>query len=139
MSMQRLHLIKLAAMMLLSFNLLAASDCREVSVKSAVAKDETLQLCFLADDSYFISKNCQSLDCEMIRKLKTTDVPHSFKDRPGAVACKIIGGGVDIVSIDGKGEVQRCVFPKEHTSISLNLLESWNGKSFSGPAPKMEF
>lgn len=115
--------------------------CRDVTVKSlSVGQTKKAQLCFLEKDSYFITGNCSTLECDLVNKLRKTKFTSSVKERPGSTLCKSIGGAVDSVEISGiKGKDQACVLPKSESSISLNLLESWDGKFFTGPAKSVEF
>jgi hypothetical protein len=53
--------------------------------------------------------------------------------RPGKTWCQNLGGLVEPIEIEGSGNAVRCLFPEESISISLNLLESWDGKYFTGP------
>ncbi len=112
------------------------SKCRSVELKSAsVGKKERTDLCFLSDETYFISRNCQDLNCAFMKRLKDKKAPTSSAERPGLILCKEIKGVVEGVQIlETTLSIQRCLFPKEKSSISLNLLESWDGKSFLGPS-----
>jgi hypothetical protein len=142
--MQQHRLIKSSltfAMLILAAVSFAKSDCRKVIVENKSLKiSEKVNLCFLDDKSYFISQNCQNLECKFVDKLKSDRPEHSLDNRAGVTMCKFLGGGVEAITIGGnKGTASRCVFTSDHTSISLNLLESWNGKTFTGPGPSMDF
>ena len=55
--------------------------------------------------------------------------------RPGAILCEMLGGALESVTYDRVSfEVRRCLFPKDKSFISLNLLESWDGARFRGPS-----
>ena len=112
------------------------STCREVSLESKiVSKKEKVNLCFLKDDTYFISRNCMDLSCPFVQVLKKKGLSHSQLDRPGAITCKNLGGAIDSIIMNKSTKTfLRCVFKQDHSSISLNMLESWNGKHFTGPA-----
>lgn len=124
---------------LFSVSSFGANDCREVSIQSSPDFKEKVDLCFLTDETYFISRNCKDLSCKFIQKLKKSKLPHSEKNRPGTTACRFLGGEVESVTLNGlKEKISRCIFTDDHSSISLNLLESWNGKKFTGPGPSVD-
>lgn len=123
----------------MSFAEKQGSECESVELSSKVAGlSKTVELCFYRERTFFISKACQDLSCEFAQKLRTTKTPSSMTERPGAVLCKALGGGVDVIKLEGVDyDVSQCVFAdEEKNSVSLNLLESWNGKMFKGPSPK---
>ncbi len=101
----------------------------------------TEQVCFMQDKDYFISPNCSKLKCDFITKLKTAKTaPDSIHERPGTVICRHLNGRVQWVKFKEKNEeTPRCLFEESSSFISLNMLESWNGKSFSGPAESISF
>jgi hypothetical protein len=141
MLMAQLQLTKvISTIILMLFTSLAFSStefsCKEVQVQSQDVKAiEKSNLCFLKDDTYFITKNCSDLKCQFMGRLKQTRFSHSESERPGATMCQALKGVVEAVSIpSSKLKIQRCLFTKEKTSISLNLLESWDGKGFNGPS-----
>ena len=72
-----------------------------------------------------------------IKRLKGSKIKHSEKERPGINTCRALGGVPERVTFEGAQNVSRCVLSKEHSSISLNLLESWNGSHFEGPGPSL--
>lgn len=112
-----------------------AYDCEEVEVTSLeVPGKVTAQLCFLkVSQKYFLSNDCLTMKCPLLAKMKEIKFKSSEEDRPGTAMCKQLGGAVDTVTIKNRGEFHRCVSPTEPSTISLNLLESWNGKVFVGP------
>lgn len=115
--------------------------CREVKVESQnlVDSSEVIELCFLKDSTYFISKNCSDLKCNFAKQLKKIEAITSSRERPGAAMCDLLHGVIEEVKIESeKSNVKRCLFVKEKVSISLNLLESWDGKKFSGPSDPIE-
>jgi hypothetical protein len=111
-------------------------ECREVKIQSkSVNASELSGLCFLRDDTYFISQKCASMDCAFIERLKKVKISYSQEERPGMTMCKAIDGIVEQVTIpNSKVKISRCLFGTEKVFISLNLLESWNGKYFTGPS-----
>jgi phage replication-related protein YjqB (UPF0714/DUF867 family) len=135
------HLNKILILVLF-FSLNAAADefhCSQAIFRShTTAKNETLAVCYLKDEKYFISENCKNLDCNMVKELRDQKIIYSQKDRPGVTICKAVGGVVEAVSINGVS-TKRCLSPKDHTSISFNLLESWDGKKFHGPSESFDF
>lgn len=119
-----------------------ALDCKSIRVRSMVVqgREETIDLCFLNDESYFITRGCIDLSCNFVRKLRSTALSSNETERPGETYCKQLEGAVEEVKISNKeNRIRRCIFTKDRNSISLNLLESWNGKHFSGPAPTVKF
>ncbi|HXH73570.1 MAG TPA: hypothetical protein VNJ08_01295 [Bacteriovoracaceae bacterium] len=114
--------------------------CEEVEiVTKTLNQKETAEICFHErSPSFFISNNCLDLSCDFTKKIKTTTFTHSNRFRPGVTMCQDLGGGVDYATLKGKGEIERCVFTKDLSSISLNLLESWNGKIFAGPGKQAD-
>lgn len=117
-----------------------ASTCRDVQVKSqSVKASEEVGLCFYNDVTYFLSRSCQDMNCHFIQQLKQTKPETSSEKRPGALLCQKLKGIIEEVTlVESRQTVQRCVFPEEKESISLNLLESWDGKKFRGPAPSLK-
>ncbi len=115
---------------------MANTSCRDVIVKSNnVDKSETTHLCFMKDETYFISRNCQDMRCRPMKLLKEKRPEVSSEERPGIVICRELKGIIENITVSGsKLSVQRCLFPEEKVSVSLNLLESWDGKKFSGPS-----
>ncbi len=79
------------------------------------------------------TRNCLSLDCPSLSKIKTTKLKYSDSMRPGRSWCSSLGGAVEKIKISNHGEKIRCIFTEDSSFISLNLLESWNGKFFAGP------
>lgn len=139
MAQQRLIKFSIGLMFILgSFAFAAESElaCKIVPVKSQnLKKSEKVKICTLRDDSYFISSNCQDLSCKFMSELKGLKLSHSPEERPGIEICKNLKGVVEEVTVDKISyPVQRCVFAKDKTFISLNLLESWDGKTFKGPS-----
>lgn len=140
-------LIKLSCLIVaVTFLSLARADapnyeCQDKEIKSnVVTGSEKTKLCFMEDTSFFISNHCISMNCAFIDRLKKLKVTHSIMERPGSNICKQLGGLVEKVSVSCLDEEQdRCVFIEDRSTISLNLLESWNGKYFTGPAPEVEF
>lgn len=130
--MVRLGLISL----LFTFSVWAKYTCKEVKLESnTVSASEVQTLCFMQAPSYFISEKCASHKCDFIKKLQNQKIEFSEKERPGALLCKTLGGIKEEVTLaDSKQKISRCLFTEEKVSISLNLLESWNGKHFSGPS-----
>lgn len=128
----------LVVLLAFSSALMAKSEfvCKEVKVQSkSIKASEEATLCFLRDDTYFISGNCSDLKCKFIERLKVKKMKYSEEERPGVTLCRAIQGvPEDIALPDSKLTITRCLFTKEKTSISLNLLESWDGKHFSGPS-----
>lgn len=114
--------------------------CKEVLVQSkSISASEKASLCFLKDDTYFLSKNCSQLNCQFIERLRKIKITANDRERPGATTCHALKGMVEEVGLPGSTlKIQRCLFPKEGTSISLNLLESWDGKKFSGPSKPLK-
>lgn len=114
----------------------AWSRCEEVSFQSQdVEKVEKAETCFLNDPTYFISQNCQDLSCSFAKELKSIEFEVEAGMRPGAILCEKLGGLLESVTYDRvKFTVRRCIFEKDKTFISLNLLESWDGKVFKGPS-----
>lgn len=135
------NILVFSLFLLTSLNTYANSNCRQVTLKGLTVKEtETREYCFLKEPTYFLSKNCQSMDCVLIRKLKKTKVGPSTQDRPGVHLCKALGGGVDqVMLMDSKITTFRCVYSEDMSSVSLNLLESWNGKIFTGPSEPVKF
>lgn len=131
--MARLRLISLIALMMSGS---ALAECRDVVLKSTTIKaGEKAALCFFNDDTYFISKNCQDLSCGFMTDLRKKPAMVSPDERPGAALCKELSGIIETLTMSGvKHTIQRCLFVKEKTFISLNLLESWDGKKFLGPS-----
>lgn len=117
------------------------SDCKLVTFQGNVVKEtEKREYCFLNSETYFISRNCQSLNCKFIEKLKRAKFKHSENSRPGISMCVDLGGAVEEVTImETKTKTFRCLFSEDATSVSLNLLESWNGKKFTGPGRPVKF
>ena len=114
-------------------------DCRKVIIKSeSTFKSESLELCFLKDPSYFISKTCQDFKCGLVKRLEKIKIAKNDQNRPAISMCQALEGASETVLIGGKS-TKRCIFPGDHTSISFNLMESWNGKTFSGPSTPMKF
>lgn len=110
--------------------------CQEIEIKSlVVSKSEKVKVCFYSDnESYFISQNCMDLSCDFVQKLKKNGLTLSENSRPGLSTCKALQGSPDTVHFkEGKRSHRRCVFVKDASFISLNMLESWNGKIFTGP------
>lgn len=139
MAQQRLIKISIGLLFVLcSFAFAAEAEltCKVVPVKSQnLKKSEEVKLCTLRDDTYFISSNCQDLSCKFMSELKSLKLSHSPDERPGIEICKNLKGNVEVVKIEKLHyPVQRCVFAKDKTFISLNLLESWDGKTFKGPS-----
>lgn len=119
-----------------------AHECLSVELESKYTKTmKQSELCFLLNKTFYLSRNCLDLSCPFIGELKKLKIPHSEKDRPGTVMCRALSGAIDLVKIKGSPEnLPQCVFNDEgKSSISLNLLESWNGKNFSGPAKSINF
>lgn len=116
-------------------------ECKDWEIEGQlVKKSETLALCTMKDPSYFISRNCTSLDCDFITRLKKINIVSSIYERPGSTTCVQLGGIEEEIKIKGiDGEQIRCVFPEDRSTISLNLLESWDGKYFKGPGRTLEF
>lgn len=127
-----------AVLILFMSSAMAASDynCEDVEIVDPVSKEvDKTTLCFHKESpTFFISENCANLECELVKKMKDLKFEPSEEDRPGAVMCRALGGGVEEFSLKEKGKFLRCVTGDEHSSVSLNLLESWNGKLFLGPA-----
>jgi hypothetical protein len=119
-------------------------DCQETEVTSLDVKaKEKFNLCFAKHDSnYFISQNCLTLECKFTEQLKkrvlAPEKESGSYERPGRKLCKELKGMVEKVAITGKGEAIRCIFPDDLSSVSLNMLESWNGKIFTGPQPPVK-
>lgn len=116
-------------------------ECNEVEIHGQVVKEsEKLTLCFLKDPSYFISKNCVSLDCAFIARLRKARITQSTHEGPGSSMCRELGGLEEEIKVASMEDDQiRCVFPEDRSTISLNLLESWNGKYFAGPGKSIKF
>jgi hypothetical protein len=129
--------IKVFLVFLISVDVFAVDyDCKNVSSKSLVVSNESekLNLCFHpSDDSYFISQECKNIGCKSLSKIKSTKLEFSESMRPGKSWCRSLGGAVEPIEIEGIGKQFRCLFTEDSISISLNLLESWNGKIFAGP------
>lgn len=138
--MASLRLISLLALAIAA-SAWAGPDCKETKIESVELKvSEVRELCFLQnDETYFMTSDCVDLSCKVVQKLKSKSVPHSETERPGALFCKSLGGVVEEVRLQGgKLKIQRCLFTQEKSSLSLNLLESWNGKHFSGPSKPLD-
>ena len=118
----------------------AETTCKEVSLKS-LSIDQTSKetLCFVQHENYFISNNCKSSDCLLIKKIKAPGPALNGNNRPGIELCNHLTGTVEKIQIlTSNKTMSRCVF-KDGGSISLNLLESWNGAFFAGPGSSLEF
>ncbi len=115
--------------------------CRQVSLKSEILSlKEKVEFCFLKDESYFISRNCLDMSCKFIQTLRQKGLSHSVLNRPGLVTCTNLDGAYDTFKIKKSDKTYlRCVFKEDRSSISLNLLESWNGKHFEGPGDSLKF
>lgn len=114
----------------------AQAKCEKIMMKSEdVNKQEKASVCFLQEPTYFISQNCQDLSCAFIRNLKKIEHEVDAGMRPGAILCEMLGGTLESVSFNRVSfTVRRCLFPKDKSFISLNLLESWDGERFRGPS-----
>lgn len=110
--------------------------CEEVKFRSeSTKKTSEARACFQTDPTYFISQNCQDLSCGFIRDLRKIDHEVDSGIRPGAILCETLGGVLESVRYDRVSfEVRRCLFQKDQSFISLNLLESWDGHKFRGPS-----
>lgn len=140
--MAQLPLISLLSLLLFSSLSFAETslNCGDKEVKSQnLKKSEKVSLCTLRDDTYFISKNCQDLSCSFMKKLKSSPQSHDPTIRPGIATCRALKGEVEEVNVEKIDyPVQRCLFPSDKTFISLNLLESWDGKVFKGPSKPID-
>lgn len=110
--------------------------CKEATIKSQnVKSSQKLRVCTLKEVSYFISGNCKNLSCDFMNRLRKHKLTHSPDERPGVMICNALEGAVEEVTLSGISyPIQRCVFSKDKSFISLNLLESWDGKKFKGPS-----
>lgn len=110
-------------------------DCKEWEVKGTSEESSEMEtLCSLGEASYFISQNCQDLNCNLIERLKTEKLPHHTSIRLGAAICHTLKGEQEEVSFEGlERPEKRCYFSQDQTFISFNLLESWSGEGFKGP------
>ena len=136
MSMAQLRLIKAIVFLSAFMTAMAFAGCKDVVITShSVKGSEKTGLCFFQDSTYFISKNCQDLQCDFMRRLKVRGVKVSSEERPGAILCRDLKGIIEEVTLPGtKFAIKRCLFSDEKSFISLNLLESWDGKKFVGPS-----
>lgn len=108
--------------------------CEEAEFVSRSKQKDKVDTCFHEKNPrYFISNNCVDFSCEFTKKIKTAKIEYTQRFRPGVDMCRALGGGVEFGTIKRVGEVERCVFPDDLSSISIDLLESWDGKIFAGP------
>jgi hypothetical protein len=138
MVLQLVNRLFIAILFLTSTDLSASSalDCRDVEIQKTAPKAwEKTILCFLREDSYFVSEACANLDCAFVKRLRELKVVPRESGHSAATACKALGGIKEEISISfGKSAIKRCLFTKEKISVSFNFLESWNGKHFTGPS-----
>ncbi len=118
----------------------AFAKCEEVNfVSEDVDKTEKAEACFMSDPTYFISRNCQDLSCGFIKDLKKIEHEVEAGMRPGAILCEMLGGSLESVIYSRVNfTVRRCLFEKDKSFISLNLLESWDGEKFRGPSTPVD-
>ena len=143
MAQQRLINISLGLVLLLSSSVFAEEShlgCKETQVKSENLKaSEKVTICTLKEVSYFISGSCQNLSCDFMSRLKKQKLTHTPDERPGVTICESLEGVVESVTLEGSSyPIQRCIFSKDKSFISLNLLESWDGKAFKGPSKPLK-
>lgn len=139
MAQPRLIKFTLSLFLLMTGSVLAEESnlaCKEVTIKSENVKaSQNVRVCTLKEMSYFISGNCQNLSCDFMGRLRKHELTHSPDERPGVMICHALEGAVEEVTLTGVSyPIQRCVFSKDRSFISLNLLESWDGKKFKGPS-----
>ncbi|WPU66589.1 hypothetical protein [Peredibacter starrii] len=142
MAQRRLIKLALGLIFVMSSALAAESDlsCKVLLVKSQNLKaSQEVKICTLREETYFISANCQDLSCRFMKELKGLKLSHSPDERPGMEICKNLKGTVEEVTVEKISySVLRCVFAKDKSFISLNLLESWDGKTFKGPSTPID-
>ena|GEM_PF-3262153 len=131
------HLNKLIlGILILSFSSKSWSSdyvCKETKVNK---KDKLL--CFMREESFFITPDCQKNDCKFIQAIKKIKPQLLNVERPGTTLCRAVAGKMDSWKLSSFNyDISVCQLDK--TTISLNLLESWNGTLFTGPAESMSF
>lgn len=134
--MAQQRLIKMMALIVILSSAAAFASCKDLVVKNSNKEgSEKTSLCFFNDETYFISKNCQDLSCPFMSALKKRGPVTESHERPGSILCKELKGVEEGINIPGtRLTIKRCLFPEEKAFISLNLLESWDGKKFAGPS-----